>query len=88
MSPSSSVAQGDQANANFVLSEFQISASTASSPADFSPLKIASARADYEQQNYPVAAAIDGAIDRTGWAVDGNTKRENRTATFRHRETH
>jgi hypothetical protein len=73
---------GRGSNGNFVLSEFEIATATADAPDDFQPRKIASAEADYSQANYPVAQAIDGKIDRTGWAVDGNTKRENRSATF------
>jgi hypothetical protein len=77
---------GRGSNANFVLSEFQVAVSAQDAPADapdaFTAVKIASADADYSQANYPVDATIDGRIDHTGWAVDGNTKRENRTAVF------
>jgi hypothetical protein len=73
---------GRGSNGNFVLSEFEIAVATKDAPDKFKSLEIVSAEADYSQRNYPVAQAIDGKIDRTGWAVDGNTKRENRSATF------
>lgn len=82
-------------NSNFVLTEITVeldsSAVTASTKTD-SPtgqatvqaLKFSEATADYSQRNYPVAAAIDGKHDKSGWAVDGNehTLRANRTALF------
>ncbi|MEZ6089727.1 MAG: DUF1549 domain-containing protein [Pirellulaceae bacterium] len=78
-------------NGNFVLSEFQValseplpdSQSETPQPVEtFSDLAIASAEADYSQNGFPVTSAIDGVIGSTGWAVDGNTKHENRTAWF------
>ncbi|HEX8916716.1 MAG TPA: PSD1 and planctomycete cytochrome C domain-containing protein [Humisphaera sp.] len=45
------------------------------------PLKFVTAEADYEQAKFPVAGAIDGKKD-TGWAVDGDTVREERVARF------
>lgn len=77
---------GRAANGNFVLTEFQVEADIvggqkASTP-DFQRIGIESASADYEQKGYPISAAIDGKIDRAGWAVDGNSKLENRSATF------
>ena len=68
-------------NGNFVLSEFQIAVSGADS-VEFKNVKIAKAEADYSQKNYGIAKTIDGTIDQSGWAVDGNTKFENRTAVF------
>ncbi len=73
---------GRGSNGNFVLSELEIAAAAKEAPDDFKPQKIAAAEADYSQPHYPVTQAIDGKIDRTGWAVDGNTKRENRSAAF------
>jgi len=71
---------GRGSNGNFVLSEFDVAVGRDDG---FQPVKIASAEADYSQANYNIAGAIDGKIDRGGWAVDGNTKFENRTAVFR-----
>lgn len=68
-------------NGNFVLSEFQVAVAGKDSN-DFQNVKIARAEADYSQQNYGIGKAIDGTIDKSGWAVDGNTKFENRTAVF------
>jgi len=73
---------GRGSNGNFVLSELEVQAASSKDGDDFQPVPIASAAADYQQQNYPIAAAIDGRIDRTGWAVDGNTKQEDRVAWF------
>ncbi len=73
---------GRGSNGNFVLSEFQLAASAKGSPETFEAVKIATAQADYSQRNYGIGLAIDGKIDRTGWAVDGNTKFENRVAVF------
>ncbi len=72
---------GRGSNGNFVLSEFEVWAAAASGDA-FTRMKIGRAEADYAQKNYPISAAIDGTGGRTGWAVDGNTKHENRTAIF------
>ncbi len=74
---------GRGSNANFVLGEFTLATSPADEPAAFAARKIARAEADYEQSGYPLKAAVDGnTTGRGGWAVDGNTKRENRTAVF------
>ena len=69
-------------NGNFVLSEFELEAAPANDPTKFAPIKLASAEADYSQKNYGIALAIDGKKDRSGWAVDGNTKPEDRLAQF------
>lgn len=73
---------GRAANANFVLSEFEVAAAASDASQDFMAAKIASADADYSQEGFAISAAIDGQIDSTGWAVDGNVKREHRTVTF------
>ncbi|QDU97615.1 PSD1 and planctomycete cytochrome C domain-containing protein [Lignipirellula cremea] len=65
-------------NGNFVLTE--ATASTASDKKE-QPQKIRSVVADYEQQGFPAAHAIDG-NGKTGWAVDGHQKPANRTAVF------
>ena len=46
------------------------------------PLPLAAADADYSQANFDVSLAIDD-DPASGWAVDGGTKREPRTAVFR-----
>ena len=67
-------------NGNFVLSEFEVSYQLRGGRSV--PVKIEHAEADYEQKNYGIAAAIDGQAGRSGWAVDGNTRPENRLAVF------
>ncbi len=79
-------------NSNFVLTEITAELETPESTANesttsqsnFKSLKLSDASADYSQRNYPVAAAIDGKFDKSGWAVDGNehTLRASRTALF------
>ncbi|MEO1844490.1 MAG: PSD1 and planctomycete cytochrome C domain-containing protein [Akkermansiaceae bacterium] len=66
-------------NGNFVLSEFEV---TYKLGGKVTRVKISRAEADYEQKGYGIDKAIDGVADASGWAVDGNTKRENRLAVF------
>ena len=68
---------GRGSNGNFVLSEVDLAVKV---EGEWTPVAIGSAEADYSQANYNISAAVDGKIDRGGWAVDGNTKHENRTA--------
>ena len=70
---------GRGSNGNFVLSEFEVAVKTG---AKWQPVKVASASADYQQNGYPVTAAIDGKGGRSGWAVDGNTRFKSSTAVF------
>src|SRR5687768_18364280 len=65
---------------NFVLSEVTIAAQKPGGKKP-TPLRIRSAIADHEQEKWPVAHAIDGKPD-TGWAVDGDIVRGERTAVF------
>ncbi len=67
-------------NGNFVLSEFEVSYQLKGG--ESIPVRIARAEADYEQKGYGIAAAIDGKAGPHGWAVDGNTRPENRMAVF------
>ncbi len=73
-------------NGNFVLTEFVVEVA-ADAEAEYQPVTIASASADYEQSGYSVDQAIDGRLGKQGWAVDGNTKPENRTAVFQLADT-
>ena len=77
---------GRGSNGNFVLSEIEIEVASADQPSMFQKVQIATADADYSQANYSIDLAIDGKVDRTGWAVDGNTKIEDRTAVFAFKE--
>jgi hypothetical protein len=69
-----------RANGNFVLTGFEVEVTTKDNPKP-QPVRIVSAVADYSQNGYPIAHAID-ADPATGWAVDGQTKAENRQAVF------
>ncbi|MGE5192297.1 MAG: DUF1553 domain-containing protein [Deltaproteobacteria bacterium] len=51
---------------NFVLSEFRIA--TAQGAGEPQPVELAAASADFSQDQWPVAAAIDGDV-KTGWAI-------------------
>ena len=70
-------------NGNVVISEFEVERSPAGTPDYVEPLKIATALADYAQEDddYRVVNAIDGNSE-TGWATGSQVKRENRTAIF------
>ncbi len=77
---------GRYPNGNFVLSGIE---ATISSPSLAEPTvaNFGRAAADYEQPGWPVAAVLASQADRkgknrTGWAVDGPTKREPRQAIF------
>ncbi|MCA9178936.1 MAG: PSD1 domain-containing protein [Planctomycetales bacterium] len=74
-------APGRGTNGNFVLSEFELAAG-ATEQGDFQPLELARAEADYSQRDFGVELAIDGKIDRKGWAIDGNTRVKSCTAVF------
>jgi hypothetical protein len=52
---------GTASNGNFVLSEFKVLV-------DGKPVKLKAAAADFAQDNFPIANAIDGKDD-TGWAI-------------------
>jgi hypothetical protein len=68
-----------RSNGNYVLTRFEVEAATPGARPQ--PVKMASAVADYSQNGFPIAAAI-GLGTGPGWAVDGFSKRENRTAVF------
>ncbi|MEM7313103.1 MAG: PSD1 and planctomycete cytochrome C domain-containing protein [Planctomycetota bacterium] len=71
-------------NGNIVLTEFSVAQQLADS-ANINPIKIAAAYADYAQNRYPVSDSIDGRKN-TGWAVDGNTRKQDRRAVYRFAE--
>lgn len=72
---------GRAKNSNFVLTELEIEAAPLSQPEAFVPVKFLSAQADYSQAKFGIENTIDGKED-TGWAVDGDSKKEDRTAVF------
>ncbi len=74
---------GRAPNGNFVLTELSLTAASAAGNDEPRPVAIASATADFAQEGFPVAAALDG-DDRTGWAIDGPQPwNVERTAVFR-----
>ncbi len=74
---------GRAVNTNFVLSEITASVAPIGSPQQAHEVKFTSAQADFSQNGWPVAAAIDG-NPATGWAVDPLDGRpiEAHSATF------
>jgi mono/diheme cytochrome c family protein len=69
-----------RAGGNFVLTgvELESKLATADKP---EPVKLVSAAADFSQDSFPVAHAIDGKPD-TGWAVNGHVQPADRKASF------
>ncbi len=65
---------------NFILTGFEVEAllPDKDKPAK---VKLSSAVADHSQKGFEIAKAIDGKKD-TGWAVDGQSKKETRKAVF------
>src|SRR5262249_53305310 len=59
---------GRAPNGNFVLNEFTVSARPAGDAGEFKPVALQNAQADFSQDGWAVAGAIDGKED-TGWAV-------------------
>lgn len=59
---------GRAANANLVLSELKLTATSKSDPAMSLPAALQNPSADFSQEGWPVAAAIDG-NDGTGWGI-------------------
>ncbi|HEV8377474.1 MAG TPA: DUF1549 domain-containing protein, partial [Tepidisphaeraceae bacterium] len=68
-------------NGNFVLTHFKVDVASGADGAQRQPLTFATAVADYAQANFPVTNAIDADV-KSGWAVDGNVKKEGRQAVF------
>jgi hypothetical protein len=65
---------GRAPNGNFVLNEFRITAALEGNPLKARPVVLQKAWADFSQQLFPVADAIDG-IPHSGWAVAPDTGR-------------
>jgi WD40 repeat protein len=61
---------GRAPDGNFVLTEFEVSAAPKSAPDKLQKVALQNALADFSQQNFPVANAIDGNLNGdNGWAV-------------------
>jgi hypothetical protein len=59
---------GRAPNGNFVLNEFQVTVWPTGDPAQAKVVTLHNAKADFSQENYAVAGAIDGKPE-TGWAI-------------------
>lgn len=59
---------GRSGGGNFVLSRFSLTVAPADKPDQATPVKFTSATADFEQEGYAVASAIDGTASK-GWAI-------------------
>jgi hypothetical protein len=62
---------GRAPDGNFVLSEFTLAAAPKSQPDQSKAVKLVNAQADFSQQGFDVATAIDGQVldDGNGWAI-------------------
>ncbi len=75
---------GRSEDGNFVLSEFELNWAAGTNAPD-TEAKFTDARADFSQNDYPVAQAIDGKVysGRNGWGVAGAPHIQRHTATFK-----
>lgn len=68
---------GLASNGNFVLTEFEMEIAQPSSPDEWKKVEFERAVAFFEQPDYPVKNSIDGKVDRSGWATNGNIGKTN-----------
>jgi hypothetical protein len=75
---------GWAADANFVLSEFELKWGAGTNTAK-DPAKFSDARADFSQTDFTIKQAIDGIVEtgRNGWAMAGAPGLQRHTATFK-----
>lgn len=59
---------GRAPNGNFVLNEFKVTVAPADKPNEDKPVELHNAQADFSQESWAVAGAIDGNPD-SGWAI-------------------
>jgi hypothetical protein len=60
-------------NGNFVLNEFNLSAAPKADPKKAQKVFFVNARADFNQENFPIKSAVDGSTNAgKGWAVSPN----------------
>ncbi len=72
---------GRSPNGNVVMTEVEVEAVPVSDPAAVRKVALVNAIADYSQEKFPVAAAIDGKPE-TGWATGSHLVREDREAVL------
>jgi mono/diheme cytochrome c family protein len=68
--PGKGPGRGDAERPNFVLTEFAVQAAPEDDPTAKVDVPLADASADYEQAGYDAARAIDGQLNRGGWAIN------------------
>jgi len=74
---------GRHSNSNFVLSEFEMVATSTRDPQENERIRFVKAIADYSQTGYGIEKTIDGTTDNnSGWAVDGPTRKKPATAIW------
>ena len=76
---------GRAPNGNFVLSELRVTIAPKSDPGKAVPVALQNASADFGQEGFPPASAIDGNLD-TGWAIHPQMGQPH-VAVFETRET-
>jgi hypothetical protein len=69
-----------RSNGNFVLTEVEVAVDDGQGQA--TPVKLSGVEADFSQDTYPIAQAIDGQAS-TGWAVGGHQKPADHAAVFK-----
>lgn len=67
--PGKGPGRGDDKRPNFILSEVTVTAAPVDDPTAKTEIELAGAKADFAQNGYAAAAAIDGELDRGGWAI-------------------
>ena len=74
-------AAGRSQGGNAVLTDIELAVAPAGDAEAFSEVALEHAWADHSQGGFPVGHAIDDNAE-TGWGVEGDSKKENRTAVF------
>jgi len=68
--PGKGPGRGDAERPNFVLTEFTVAAAPADDPTATVAVGLRGASADFSQAGHDVAQAIDGKLDKSGWAIN------------------
>lgn len=74
-------AAGRADNGNFIMTEIEVFASPKGDPSKRERVQFAAVEADFSQPDFPITNTIDG-NGKTGWAVEGHNKPEDRVAVF------
>ena len=74
---------GRHTNSNFVLSEFEVEATSLTNPEVTQQIQFAKAISDYSQVGYDISKTIDEiTTNSNGWAVDGPTRKQSAHAIW------